>query len=165
MEPDTVPGGPPSDACSIPRRTPILGGADGTSDQSPGTSPPGSEGLGEQDYVVVARLDEVPPGTLKRVAYGEEPVVLANVDGQLYALEDECMHYGVPLSEGFVKDSTVICMWHAWRYDIPTGKLINPPSTRLCLGTYPVRVEGDAIAIGPRASTPGAAPPAASSEN
>ncbi|HZS00115.1 MAG TPA: Rieske (2Fe-2S) protein [Chloroflexota bacterium] len=112
------------------------------------------------EFVVVARRDEVPPGTLKRVAYGEAAVVLANVGGQLYALEDECLHYGVPLSEGFIRDNTVICMWHAWRYDLPSGRLVNPPSTRLCLGTYPVRVEGEAIAIGPRAAAPDGAPPA-----
>jgi nitrite reductase/ring-hydroxylating ferredoxin subunit len=110
-------------------------------------------------YVVVARREEVPPGTLKRVAYGDAAVVLANVDGQLYALEDECLHYGVPLSEGFLKDRTVICMWHAWRYDLTSGRLVNPPSTRICLGTYPVRVDGNAIAIGPRIPTPDAAPP------
>lgn len=114
-----------------------------------------ASGLAEPGYVVVARRDEVPPGALKRVAYGDEAVVLANVDGQLYALEDECMHYGIPLSEGFIRDKTVICMWHAWRYDVTSGRLVNPPSTRLCLGTYPVRVEGDAIAIGPRAPAPG----------
>jgi nitrite reductase/ring-hydroxylating ferredoxin subunit len=118
------------------------------------------EGPGELGYVVVAQRHEVPPGTVKRVAYGDEAVLLANVDGQLYALEDECMHYGVPLSEGFLRGSTIICMWHAWRYDLTTGRLVNPPSTRLCLGTYPVRVDGDAIAIGPRTPAPGAPPPA-----
>ncbi|HLH26574.1 MAG TPA: Rieske (2Fe-2S) protein [Chloroflexota bacterium] len=126
-----------------------------------GSVSPAMSGAGEPGYVVVARRDEVPPGTLKRVAYGDQAVVLANVNGQFYALEDECLHYGVPLSEGFLRDSTVICMWHAWRYDLPSGRLVNPPSTRLCLGRYPVRVDGDTIAIGPRAPAPGA-PPAAS---
>jgi len=110
------------------------------------------------EFVVVARRAEVPPGTMKRVAYGEEAVVLANIDGQLYAVEDECLHYGVPLSEGFIRDNTVICMWHAWRYDLTSGRLVNPPSTRLCLASYPVRVEGDGIAIGPRLPAPNATP-------
>ncbi|HEY7064296.1 MAG TPA: Rieske (2Fe-2S) protein [Chloroflexota bacterium] len=108
----------------------------------------------EQEYVVVARQDEVPPGTLKRVAYGEEPVVLANIGGQFYALEDSCMHYGIPLSDGFVREGTIICMWHAWRYDVASGRLVNPPSTRLCLASYPVRVEDDSILIGPRVPDP-----------
>jgi nitrite reductase/ring-hydroxylating ferredoxin subunit len=45
-------------------------------------------------------------------------------------------------------------MWHAWRYDVASGRLVNPPSTRLCLASYPVRVEDDSILIGPRVPDP-----------
>src|SRR3954469_13350285 len=138
MEPDSVAAGAASDA--------------GTAGGAPAA----------EEFVVVARRAEVPPGTMKRVAYGEEAVVLANVDGQLYAVEDECLHSGVPLSGGFIRDNTVICMWHAWRYDLTSGRLVNPPSPRLCLASYPVRVEGDAIAIGPRLPAPTPPPPAGS---
>ena len=100
-------------------------------------------------WVVVARCDELPPGRLKRVGYGDAPVVLANVEGQLYALSDTCQHHGASLAEGALRGTSLICAWHAWRYDAPTGRLVNPPSNRLRLTTYPVRLAGDQIAIGP----------------
>ena len=45
----------------------------------------------------VAKRDEVPPGTTKRVEVDGEAVLLCNVDGELYAVEDVCTHDGGPL--------------------------------------------------------------------
>jgi nitrite reductase/ring-hydroxylating ferredoxin subunit len=110
-----------------------------------------------QDYVVVARAADLPPGTLLRVAYGDEPVVLANIGGKVRALADTCLHRGASLSEGRIRGGNVVCPWHAWTYDPASGRPIFPRSEGLCLATYPVRVDGDTIAIGPRAATGGSA--------
>jgi nitrite reductase/ring-hydroxylating ferredoxin subunit len=107
--------------------------------------------------VVVARRDDLPPGTLKRVAYGDEPVVLANVGGQLRALADTCLHRGASLAEGRIRGGRIVCPWHAWTYDPGSGRPTFPRSESLCLATYAVRVDGDAIAIGPRAAAGGPA--------
>jgi nitrite reductase/ring-hydroxylating ferredoxin subunit len=87
---------------------------------SNGSAPPAG------DYVVVADRDEVTPGTLKRVAYGDKPVVLANVAGRLYALADTCLHRGASLAEGRVRGSMLVCPWHAWTYDPATGRVLFP---------------------------------------
>jgi nitrite reductase/ring-hydroxylating ferredoxin subunit len=115
-----------------------------------GASAPFPAGADADGYLVVARQDDVPPGTLRRVDYGSEPVVLANVGGRLHALADTCLHAGATLSEGMVRASSVVCPWHAWTYDPASGQVLMPRSTGLCIATYPVRVDGEGIAIGPR---------------
>ena len=52
------------------------------------------------DWVKVAELDRCPPGNLLDVEVGDVRIVLANVAGDIYALEDECSHQEFPLSDG-----------------------------------------------------------------
>ena len=52
------------------------------------------------DWVRIAAADDCAPGQLKGVMAGLQPIVLANVDGDLYALEDQCSHQELPLSDG-----------------------------------------------------------------
>ncbi len=58
---------------------------------------------------------------------------------------DLCLHRGVPMSMGHVKDDQLICKYHGFHYDasgactlIPANPQASIPA-RLCLTTYPVR--------------------------
>lgn len=91
----------------------------------------------------VASLSEVPPGTLRAVAARLQPLVLANVDGTVYALEDRCSHQDYPLSDGELDGSDVVCLHHGARFDACTGKNKGLPAVRP-VKAFPVRVsEGD----------------------
>lgn len=52
------------------------------------------------DFVAVARVSELPPGEMKRVKVEGRRVCLANVNGEFYALKDECGHQRAALSKG-----------------------------------------------------------------
>ena len=52
------------------------------------------------EYVTVAYLADVPPGTVISVRAGERWYALANVDGVLHALDNNCPHNGGPLGKG-----------------------------------------------------------------
>ena len=52
------------------------------------------------DFVAVTDASELPPGEMKRVKVGGRRVCLANVEGEFYALRDECGHQRAPLSKG-----------------------------------------------------------------
>jgi 3-phenylpropionate/trans-cinnamate dioxygenase ferredoxin subunit len=91
----------------------------------------------------VASLSEVPPGTLKAVAAGMQPLVLANVDGTVYALEDRCSHQDFPLSDGELDGGDVLCIHHGARFDPCTGKNRGLPAVRP-VRSFPVQVrDGD----------------------
>ncbi len=78
----------------------------------------------------VASLSDVPAGTLKAASAGGQPLVLANVDGTICALEDRCSHEEYPLSDGELDGGDVICMYHGARFDACTGKNKGLPAVR-----------------------------------
>jgi 3-phenylpropionate/trans-cinnamate dioxygenase ferredoxin component len=98
------------------------------------------------EFVKVAALSEVPPGTLLAVEVGGQRVCLANVDGELYAVRDNCSHRDFPLSSGELDDGEVTCSWHGARFDVRSGRALALPAIRP-VATFEVRLEGDEIHV------------------
>ncbi len=98
------------------------------------------------EFVRVAGLSEVPQGEMKIVEVEGKPVVLANVDGEIYAFGGTCTHKGGPLGEGELAGDAVICPWHGGEFNVKTGEVLGPPPSRP-IPTYQVQVEGDDINI------------------
>lgn len=96
-------------------------------------------------FVRVASMSEVGPGRCTTVEAGKRAIALANVDGQVYAVDNICRHQGGPLGEGEIEGCTIVCPWHAWRYDLRTGESdMNP---RIKIDTFPVQVTGNDIHV------------------
>ena len=104
-------------------------------------------------YVRVARVSDVPPGTVRRVEVAGRRVALANVDGQFYAVDDTCTHEEASLSEGGLSGEILVCPLHGSRFNVRTGRVLSLPAVR-SIAVYPVRVEGDEVLVSPEAHTP-----------
>ena len=94
----------------------------------------------------MAQRSDVAPGSTRRVTVGDADVLLCNVDGQFYAIEDICSHDGGALDQGELEGCRIICPRHGANFDVRTGKALTLPAI-LPLPTYRVRVEGDDIYI------------------
>lgn len=70
----------------------------------------------------VAPVSEVPPGTVRAYDVVGVPVLIANVDGQLYAVRDACPGNVAPLHLGNFTPPIIICPCHNEAYDVRTGK-------------------------------------------
>lgn len=81
-------------------------------------------------WVRAAALDEVPPGTLHGVTVERTKVVLANVDGDVYALRDRCSHADFPLHDGVLQGETLECVHHGAKFDVCSGKATGFPAIR-----------------------------------
>jgi nitrite reductase/ring-hydroxylating ferredoxin subunit len=67
------------------------------------------------------------------------------LDGRYVVTDAVCPHNGGPLVEGEVRNGTLICPWHWFKFDLATGQCAN--SRRIQLGCYPVReVDGELVA-------------------
>lgn len=97
------------------------------------------------EYITVATAGEIPDGGRKVVAVGETYVLVVNVGGTLYAIEDACTHDGNELSDGDLVGYSVECSRHGAKFDVRTGRGTFPAVRPTA--TYPVRVEGDAVQI------------------
>ena len=80
-----------------------------------------------KSYVEVAKVDEIPSGNMKHVGFNGKEIMIANLDGKFYALNDRCSHTNAPLSMGHIQGNIVTCPMHGARFDITTGKKVSDP--------------------------------------
>jgi 3-phenylpropionate/trans-cinnamate dioxygenase ferredoxin subunit len=114
---------------------------------------------------VVAAVGEIPPGGRKLVTAGGRAIVVFNLGGEFFALANRCPHRGGSLCHGRLtglvqsnepgqyhysrRGEIIRCPWHAWEFDIRTGKSWCDPE-RVRARNYAVSVEkGAALVEGP----------------
>lgn len=96
-------------------------------------------------FVKVARADEIAPGEKKTVEVDGIEVVIVNLDGEFYAIEDVCTHDGGPLGEGELDGCQLICPRHGARFDVRTGQALTLPAFEPA-PTYEVKIQdGDVL--------------------
>jgi nitrite reductase/ring-hydroxylating ferredoxin subunit/uncharacterized membrane protein len=69
-------------------------------------------------------------GTMARAHVEHADVLLARQHGRVCALAHSCSHLGGPLSEGTLKDGSVVCPWHGSEFGLEDGHVINGPATQ-----------------------------------
>jgi nitrite reductase/ring-hydroxylating ferredoxin subunit len=99
-----------------------------------------------EGYVPVIRASELAPGAMTWAVIDRQRILIANVDGAFYALQDTCGHRGAPLSRGALTGHVIECPLHYATFDVRTGKLLSGP-TSADIPTYQVRVEEDMVNV------------------
>lgn len=97
-------------------------------------------------FIKAAAAQAIRPGSMQRVSLDGHHILIANVDGNYYAVDDTCSHEDASLSTGSLRGELVKCPLHGSRFSVRTGKAMEEPA---CddLRTYAVRVEGDDILV------------------
>ncbi len=98
------------------------------------------------DWVTVAKVGELPPGSHRVVDVDGASVAVFNVGGEYYAIEDVCTHDGGQLTGGVVEGDQVVCPRHGARFCIRTGAALTAPAYEPT-AKFPVRVEGGVIQV------------------
>lgn len=98
------------------------------------------------EWVRVGTVDDVPVGMLKGVDANGTAIVLANVDGAICALRDQCSHEEYPLSDGELDGGDIVCAYHGARFDACTGARKALPAV-LPVRAFPVDVRDGAIYV------------------
>jgi nitrite reductase/ring-hydroxylating ferredoxin subunit len=103
-------------------------------------------GANETGWVRVAGRRDVAPGEVIGVEVGGRSIAIYDCAGDLFATDNVCTHAYACLSDGWLDGDTIECPLHAARFDIRTGKVLDPPATA-DLKTYPIRVSADEIEV------------------
>jgi len=101
--------------------------------------------MAESEFRKVGRAEEIPPGTIRAFRIDEHEIAIANVDGELFATQQHCLHLHGPLGDGRLEGTTLSCPWHGWQYDVTTGK--NEFDHAIQLRTYEVKIEGGDVKV------------------
>lgn len=97
-------------------------------------------------FVRACAVSEVAAAAALAVTMGDLEVAIARDEDEFFALQNECSHAAVALSEGEVVDCTVECWLHGSTFDLRTGKPTTLPATEP-VATFPVEVRGEDVYV------------------
>lgn len=99
-----------------------------------------------QNFIRVASLGDIRPGTMRCARIDGRRILLANVGGEILAADEMCTHEEHSLCNGALHEDLVSCSLHGSRFSLRTGAPLEEPA-REPLRTYAVRVDGTDILI------------------
>ena len=71
--------------------------------------------------VEVCALADLPPGSVTVAEVDGTRVCVANVHGEVFAVQDRCPHLFANLSAGELRGASIVCPWHDSEFDMRTG--------------------------------------------
>jgi nitrite reductase/ring-hydroxylating ferredoxin subunit len=101
----------------------------------------------KRKFVAKVSVLELPPGTMKRVDYPPFNVLIVNLGGVPYAIDDTCNHAGESLTNGALEGCEIACPAHGYVFDVRTGMLVQPAGLCDNQRTFEVIVEGEHFVV------------------
>jgi len=95
------------------------------------------------------KKSDIQPGKAKSYQIGENKVVICNLNGEYFAIDDICSHDDGELVSGegkLVENCQIECPRHGARFDVRTGEAKRMPAVAP-IKTYKVLVDGDELEI------------------
>ena len=111
---------------------------------------------------LIGPAEDLAPGQKRVVEIDGRSIGVFNVAGQFYALANRCPHAGGPLCQGditgtavagegpyelkWVREGEIVrCPWHAWEFEIATGRTVARPEIRV--RSYRVEIEDGMVVV------------------
>ena len=63
-----------------------------------------------------------------RAIYNGTPILLVRRGTRIFAMAETCSHFSAPLSEGQLVGDSIVCPYHASRFALDDGHVINGPA-------------------------------------
>ncbi len=101
-------------------------------------------------YHTVARVGDIRVGELRYAEAGDTTICLANVNGEILALDNACTHERAPLCDGSLTGDRLECPLHGGAFNVRSGEPLSYPAV-FPVKTYRVEIDGDKIRVGIRA--------------
>jgi nitrite reductase/ring-hydroxylating ferredoxin subunit len=104
-------------------------------------------------FVKVAETSEIPTGKMKMVKLEDKELLIANVNGNYYAIANRCTHKNGDLSKGSLDGNIVTCPLHSSKFDVTTGKAVSGPKIAFFRAktndepSFEVKIEGNGVML------------------
>jgi toluene monooxygenase system ferredoxin subunit len=96
-------------------------------------------------FIKVMSLDDLWQGEMIGCVLDNVKLLVVRIEQDVYAYEDRCAHLGVAMSAGKLEGEVLTCSAHHYKYDVRSGKGINPRS--VCLRRFPVRIIDGSVLV------------------
>ena len=88
-----------------------------------------ADGEFPEEFTPILASAALADNSMVRARAGNADVLLVRQRGRVCALAHACAHLGGPLSEGTLKDGSVVCPWHGSEFALEDGRVLNGPAT------------------------------------
>ena len=102
--------------------------------------------MSEKTFAAIARTEDVAPGRSLAVTVAGKSILLCNSNDRIFAVANKCSHAEEPLDCGRGRAGWISCPAHGARFDLATGRAINPPAKEP-IETFAVRITGNVIEV------------------
>jgi len=99
------------------------------------------------EFLEIAPASELHNGERLFVEVEGKPIVILNIAGQFFAIDDVCTHDDGPLGDGELEGYNIVCPRHGGEFDVRTGKAVQLPAV-VDIHAYPVKVMDGMIQVG-----------------
>jgi 3-phenylpropionate/trans-cinnamate dioxygenase ferredoxin subunit len=99
-----------------------------------------------EKWIALTPLTGLEEGKVRVFRAGDVEIVLCNVDGEIFAVENVCSHDDGPLGEGTLDGAEIECPRHGARFDVRDGRVRRMPASAP-IRTFPVRVENGQVCV------------------
>ncbi|ABM03315.1 Rieske (2Fe-2S) domain protein [Psychromonas ingrahamii 37] len=97
-------------------------------------------------WISVLPADELSAGMTKVLALDQIELLLINIAGEFFAIENRCSHDGGELNGGEICAAEITCPRHGARFNIKTGAVLSAPAFEN-IATYPVRIIDNEVQV------------------
>jgi nitrite reductase/ring-hydroxylating ferredoxin subunit len=81
-----------------------------------------------EKFTAILPESKLPDNTPTRAMYQGVPILLVRRGPRLFAMAETCSHFSGPLSEGILDGDSIVCPYHASRFALEDGRVINGPA-------------------------------------
>ena len=100
--------------------------------------------------VFVGNTSDFLEGKMKNVDVNGKKILMVNIKGKLYAINDVCTHEECSLSDGELEGNLVVCSCHFAKFDLRNGKNVEKPITGNDVDdepSYKIQIKGNDVFI------------------
>lgn len=91
------------------------------------------------EWIDVTAVEDFPSGSFRLVTANGIAILVFNLNGRYYAVDNVCTHEYAQLCEGRLEGDHIICPLHGAHFSVMTGEALTAPAYEN-LRTFPVRV-------------------------
>lgn len=96
---------------------------------------------------LVDSAKNIPIGDFKHITAGGKEILVANINGIFYAINNICNHAGAELHKGIIEGTELICPRHNARWNMKNGNLICFTKQLKNQESYKIVVENDNVFV------------------
>ena len=98
------------------------------------------------DWIKACSVNNVESGQLYKFNHGDKKILLANLNGKIFATDLICTHAEADLSTGMLSEEGIRCPLHLSVFNLESGEAQSPPAEKP-LQTYNVKIDQNEIYV------------------